>query len=477
MSDCNCNKNTNEDLRKWFGKDGGWKKESVNEQLTFQQFQDKSAELNKKTSELAKVLNSFPKGEMGMVKQTPEVKKIKKEFDTLFKELQNLNKKYVKIYKKELQKVRAEKRRKLQTEESVGEDLRKWFGKGGAGGTTAGGWDRYGTDGQKLGKCGDAKEGDPYAACLSAEKAKKLGKDGIAAFVKRKRAAQKKAGDAKKGGEQKKGQKPVFVKTGASESTITEKNVPTDPAKWSYYKSQAKKKFDVYPSAYANAWAAKKYKAAGGKWKTEEAKLEKEKFTDPDQMRMYDSYYNEELGLEFMASETPFPIEEAEYQGRKVELGKVKRGGSKKFYVYVKDGDKVKKVSFGDTTGLTIKTRNPERRKSFRARHNCDNPGPKTKARYWSCKMWSGPDAVKKMTGENKNNKFIDMKLSNFLNEDTSKLDVLQQLSADLSSLMKSSVGNIKQLDKRDQVEIMKHLSDFKKKLDKISVRVGSTEK
>ena len=46
-----------------------------------------------------------------------------------------------------------------------------------------------------------------------------------------------------------------------------EKNVPTNPSKWSYYKGQAKKKFDVYPSAYANAWAAKKYKAAGGSWK------------------------------------------------------------------------------------------------------------------------------------------------------------------------------------------------------------------
>ena len=46
-----------------------------------------------------------------------------------------------------------------------------------------------------------------------------------------------------------------------------EKNVPTDASKWSYYKSQAKKKFDVYPSAYANAWAAKQYKAAGGGWK------------------------------------------------------------------------------------------------------------------------------------------------------------------------------------------------------------------
>ena len=46
-----------------------------------------------------------------------------------------------------------------------------------------------------------------------------------------------------------------------------EKNVPTNPSKWAYYKGQAKKKFDVFPSAYANAWAAKKYKAAGGSWK------------------------------------------------------------------------------------------------------------------------------------------------------------------------------------------------------------------
>ena len=99
----------------------------------------------------------------------------------------------------------------------IGEDLRKWFGKGKTGSTTGGGWDRYNTKGEKVGKCGDSKEGEPYVACLSQEKAKKLGKDGIAAFVKRKRAAQKDAGDAKKGGEQKKGQKPTFVKTGASE--------------------------------------------------------------------------------------------------------------------------------------------------------------------------------------------------------------------------------------------------------------------
>ena len=95
------------------------------------------------------------------------------------------------------------------------EDLRKWFGIGGAGGTTKGGWDRYGSDGQKLGKCGGGKEGGAYAACLSAEKARKLGPKGRASFVRRKRAAQKKGGDAKKGKQRSKGKKPTYTKTGA----------------------------------------------------------------------------------------------------------------------------------------------------------------------------------------------------------------------------------------------------------------------
>jgi len=155
----------------------------------------------------------------------------------------------------------------------LSEDLRAWFGKGDKGGVGGGGWDRYNSSGDRVGKCGDAKEGDPYSACLSKEKAIKLGKAGRATFVKKKRAAQSKGGDIEKGGEQSKGQKPIKVKTGASESllrelqSLLEKNTPTDPAKWAYYKGQAKKKFDVYPSAYANGWAAKKYKAAGGGWR------------------------------------------------------------------------------------------------------------------------------------------------------------------------------------------------------------------
>ena len=81
-------------------------------------------------------------------------------------------------------------------------------------------------------------------------------------------------------------------------------------------------------------------------------------------------------------------LDEAEYQGNKVTLGKPSAGDVKKFKVYVKnEKGNVVKVNFGDPN-MTIKKHIPARRKSFRARHNCDNPGPRTKARYWSCKNW-----------------------------------------------------------------------------------------
>ena len=88
------------------------------------------------------------------------------------------------------------------------------------------------------------------------------------------------------------------------------------------------------------------------------------------------------------------PMMEAEYQGRKVKLGKIMQGDTKKFKVYVKNPKgNVVKVNFGqggDAKGGTMRIRksNPAARKSFRARHNCDNPGPRHKARYWSCRKW-----------------------------------------------------------------------------------------
>ena len=391
---------------------------------------------------------------------------------------------------------------------------------------------------------------------------------------------------------------------------LTEKNVPTDSSKWSYYKAQAKKKFDVYPSAYANGWAAKKYKAAGGGWKTEnkESVNEAKSMDTSKRLKVYDKlkkgdeitikygssmssgneatfkvtkgktlvgkqkveriilqnvanpkgvkYYlyqrdgnvslaignmgatiedmsesvvNEDFPgkgetvkakylnyemldyfnrmnislsintkskknikgsvgtmfndlvfnggdidkkdivsvkiIESVVTEAKEPevitqlrkivkdkqndlikdtktgkkvrvdmnsanlmvqvydalknqsnkdkfvksgiammghmayklmkkentsevIEEAEYQGRKVELNKPMQGDVKKFKVYVKnDKGNVVKVNFGQK-GMVIKKDNPAARKSFRARMNCDNPGPKWKANYWSCKKW-----------------------------------------------------------------------------------------
>ena len=100
-----------------------------------------------------------------------------------------------------------------------------------------------------------------------------------------------------------------------------------------------------------------------------------------------DQDFHEEYGY-LAFSEDENDMFEAEYQGRKVKLNKPMQGDVKKFKVYVKnDKGNVVKVNFGDPN-MRIKKSNPARRKSFRARHKCDNPGPKTKARYWSCRKW-----------------------------------------------------------------------------------------
>lgn len=208
--------------------------------------------------------------------------------------------------------------------------LGKWFHDESAGGKP--GWDRYNSKGERVGECGDAKKGEAYAACLSKQKAARLGKEKIGSFVKRKRAAQSAKGRGKKGsgGKGKKpinvdtgineqydvdkkgpsntpGQKmdidkrnkrfktppcmidnkqveqPEYMDNIIGENNFSDKSIskfvkeakklleqnkPKSKKKWSNCKSQAKKKFDVYPSAYANAWAAKCYKKKGGKWKS-----------------------------------------------------------------------------------------------------------------------------------------------------------------------------------------------------------------
>jgi len=133
------------------------------------------------------------------------------------------------------------------------EDLRKWFGKG-----KEGDWVRVGTDGEIKGDCA-REEGEGKPKCMPRSRAHGMDKDDRAKSARRKRREDPVADRKGKGG------KPVMV---ATEETIIEKNVPTKPALWSKYKSQAKAKFDVYPSAYANGWASKMYKKAGGGWKS-----------------------------------------------------------------------------------------------------------------------------------------------------------------------------------------------------------------
>ena len=108
----------------------------------------------------------------------------------------------------------------------------------------------------------------------------------------------------------------------------------------------------------------------------------------------WENSLGESCGYTFEFPEDKQPMHEAEYQGRKVKLGKPMQGDAKKFKVYVKnEKGNVVKVNFGqggDAKGGTMRIRksNPGARKSFRARMNCDTPGPKHKARYWSCRKW-----------------------------------------------------------------------------------------
>ena len=89
----------------------------------------------------------------------------------------------------------------------------------------------------------------------------------------------------------------------------------------------------------------------------------------------------EKIGLDYKEE-----IEEAEFKGKDVPLNKPKRGGPKAYYVYVKDGDKVKKVTFG-SGGLRAKIKNKEARNAFAARHNCKDKKDRTKPGYWSCNL------------------------------------------------------------------------------------------
>jgi hypothetical protein len=229
--------------------------------------------------------------------------------------------------------------------------LGKWFHDESAGGKP--GWDRYNSKGERVGECGDAKKGEPYAACLSKQKAAKLGKEKIGNFVERKRAAQSEAGRGKKGSGGK-GKKPINVDTGVNEQYDVDKKGPSTTPGQKMDIDKRNKRFKTPPCAIDNKEV--------------------------------------EMPEDYSISEEKTP-----------KLNKPMKGDVKKFKVYVKnEKGNVVKVNFGDKN-MEIKRDDPKRRKNFRARHSCDdNPGPKTKARYWSCQMWRGDKSVGQMLGEAK---------------------------------------------------------------------------
>jgi len=147
-----------------------------------------------------------------------------------------------------------------EREAELKEDLRKWFSKT----APEGGWKRINSKGEAIGPC--AREpGEPKPKCMSNEKRAKLSKKERASAVASKR---KHDPNPERQG------KPINVsnfgkgKISEDMENLDEKNVPTSPEKWAQAKAQAKAKFDVYPSAYANGWASKKYKEMGGGWKS-----------------------------------------------------------------------------------------------------------------------------------------------------------------------------------------------------------------
>lgn len=142
---------------------------------------------------------------------------------------------------------------------------------------------------------------------------------------------------------------------------------------------------------YINLWAEARFLYSRGALNLEG--IDKEKVTETH-LGEYGIYEGKKVPLDLPMPDDDL-LNEAEYRGRKVTLGKPMQGDVKKFKVYVKnDKGNVVKVNFGfggkSAKGkrMVIKDKNPKRRAAFRARHNCKNPGPRWKARYWSCKKW-----------------------------------------------------------------------------------------
>ena len=287
-------------------------------------------------------------------------------------------------------KKKRKKRKKAGTESSKESSLRDWFKRKGAKGKKGGWVDCNAPDGKGGYKsCGrsSGEKRKKYPACRptpGACKERGRGKSWGKKGSKKKRNESMEltteeirimiVEELQKVLDEKKGKKRVRKKK-------AKKKAKRDAC---YHKVKAR--YDVWPSAYASGALTKCRKVGAANWGNKSKKNEELEMSEEEKQEL----------KEIIGEST---IEEAEYRGRKVKLNKPMRGDVKKFKVYVKDPKtgNIKKVNFGHGGSsakkkgektMKIKKSNPKRRKSFRARHNCDNPGPKTKARYWSCRKW-----------------------------------------------------------------------------------------
>ena len=291
----------------------------------------------------------------------------------------------------------------IVTESIIDENLRKWFDDK---------WVNIGKK-DKSGKhppCGSSGKKRGYAKCVKSSKARSMSKKDKESATRRKRAAQNKAGRGGTSDISGGGKKPIRVKTKTEsvmnlskeklkeiireeyQNILSENNMMTEAqfdeaaGKKDACYSKVKSRYDVWPSAYASGALVKCRKVGAANW----GNSKKESMEEYDVVNE-DDYKN---FIPYLKELQEGNLEEAEYQGRSVKLGKPTQGDSKKFKVYVKNPKgNVVKVNFGqggDAKGGTMRIRksNPKARKSFRARHNCDSPGPRHKARYWSCRKW-----------------------------------------------------------------------------------------
>jgi hypothetical protein len=345
--------------------------------------------------------------------------------------------------------------------------LGKWFNKESAGGGP--GWDRYNTKGERVGKCGDAEEGEAYAACLSKQKAKKLGKEGISSFVRRKRAAQKKAGRGEKGDVKGKGKKPVFVDTGVKKlkesfDVFIVENTNLVPLEFNSIEARELLPFDTIISESGKLFNIDLIEEKEGIFHivmTDENGCELTESFEPNTIMGFvdttEGYETNEFGD---------TIELYEEEKKKVKLNKIMRGDVKKYKVYVKnDKGNVVKVNFGDPN-MEIKRDDPDRRRNFRARHNCDTPGPRWKARYWACKTWSAKPVSamlkegEELTEEKKNKPKNPKQWNSCISQAKQKFDVYPSAYANAwaAKCYKSKGGKWKKLSEDIAEQSLKNL-------------------